>query len=384
MQKITFGQRNQTEPLGSHSKMIIQDIIEAIEAVCPRAYQESYDNSGVQVGDTKREATGALLCVDVTEAVLEEAIRLGCNLVIAHHPILFKPLKRLTGSSYVERCVELAVRHGLVLYAAHTNADNAPQGLNALLAERFGLLNTRPLEPLQGKLLELVTFVPTEYADAVRQALWQAGAGRLGHYDCCSFSHAGIGTFRAAEGANPFVGAISELHHEAEERISLVLPAYRQGAVLQALHAAHPYELPAVSLIPLANDHPSAGGGIVGDLPSPISEREMLLHIKEVFGLKVLSHSAWRERPLRRMAICGGSGAFMWRRAAQEGADLFLTGEAKYNDFFDAGEHLLLVTIGHYESEEVANELFMRIISQKFPTFATHKSSVATNPVNYL
>ncbi len=375
------------KPIGAQRPirtMTIQEIIDTIEAVCPRAYQENYDNSGVQVGDTRRMATGALLCVDVTEAVLEEAIRLGCNLVIAHHPLLFKPLKRLTGSSFIERCVQMAVRHDLVLYAAHTNADNAPQGLNAVLAERFGLTQTQPLEPLQGQLMELVTFVPSEHTEAVRQALWRAGAGRLGNYDCCSYSHSGVGTFRAGAGANPFVGTIGELHREEEERLSVILPAYRQGAVMQALRTAHPYELPAVSLIPLANEHPTAGGGIVGDLPEAMSEREMLLHIKEVFGLKVLAHSAWRERPVKRMAICGGSGAFMWKRAAQLGADLFLTGEAKYNDYFDAGEHLLLVTIGHYESEEVANELFMRIISQKFPTFATHRTTAGTNPINYL
>lgn len=364
--------------------MIIQDIINAIEAVCPLAYQENYDNSGVQVGDTRQEATGALLCVDVTEKVIDEAIQRGCNLIIAHHPLLFKPLKRITGSTYVERCVQKAIQKGIVLYAAHTNADNSPLGINALLAERFGLKNTQALEPLQGQLMELVTFVPAQHIDPVRQALWEAGAGAIGDYDCCSFGNLGMGSFRAKPGANPFVGEINELHHEEEIRLSLILPAYKQGAILQALQKAHPYEMPAVSLIPLANEHPSAGGGIVGDLPVAMDEQEMMLHIKSCFNLKNLAHSPRRGKKIKRLAICGGSGAFMWRAAARAKADLFLTGEAKYNDYFDVAEHLLLVTIGHYESEEVANELFTRIISQKFPNFATYKSSIETNPVNYL
>lgn len=364
--------------------MLISDVIACLEEAMPLSWQEDWDNSGLQLGDVQREATGVLLCLDVVPQVLEEAVARGCNLVVAHHPLIFRPLKRIGTDSYIERCIAYAFEHRLCIYSAHTNADNAPLGINSMLAEKLGLLACQTLLPMDGQLLELKTFVPLAQKQQVLEALWQAGAGQQGLYDSCSFSSIGEGTFRAKPGANPYVGAIDELHHEEEAVLTLVLPRHKQRAVLAALMQAHPYEEVAYSIVPLLNKGGDVGTGVLGSLPQACGEEEYLQHLKSLFGLSSLTHSQLRGKAIERVAVVGGSGASFWRAAAAAKADLLLTGEAKYNDYYDAAEHLLLVCIGHYESEEIAKQLFHRIISQKFPNFAVHLSQQTSNPVNYL
>lgn len=364
--------------------LLIRDILCEIERLAPIALQESYDHTGLQVGDVNQPARGALTCVDVTEAVLDEAIAAGCNLIIAHHPLLFHPLRELTGANYVQRCVAKACRHDLVIYAAHTNLDNAAGGVNYKLAELLVLQNTRILRPLSDNLLKLVTFVPESYADTVRAALSDAGAGHIGAYDACSFSAPGEGRFRASEGCRPYVGAVGELHVESEVRVETILPRHLRSAVVHALLAAHPYEEVAYDLYPVVNAWPQAGSGAVGELAEPMSEQDFLHHLKTTLHVPCVRHSALRNRPVRRVALCGGSGAFLWRDAAAAGADVFVTGEAKYNDFFDVEDRLLLAVIGHYESEACTADLLREIISQKHPTFAIRNSKTNTNPIKYL
>lgn len=363
--------------------MKIKDIILALEAELPLWLQESYDNCGLQVGDPDLEATGALLCVDLTEQVVEEAIERGCNLIVAHHPLLFKGLKTIGTGSYIERVVMRAIKADVAIYAAHTNADNAPVGLNALLARDLGLKNLRPLQPLSGKMSELITFVPQDYLEPVQEALWAAGAGRIGAYDKCSFSSSGQGTFRALEGANPFVGEQGELHHESEVRLSVVLASADSSAVIKALHEAHPYEVPAYSLVPLANDYPMAGSGIVGDLAEQELLSDFLDRVKAYFATEKLSYSACdaSAHEVRRVAICSGAGAFLWRAARRASADVLITGEAKYNDYFDVECRPVLATVGHYESECIATRVFGEIISRKFPNFMLFTSQLNSNPI---
>lgn len=362
----------------------IKDILAAIEHYAPLALQDDFDNAGLQVGDAGQPATGALLTLDVTEAVIDEAIVRGCNLIIAHHPLAFHAFKSLTGSTYIERCMMKACKYDLVVYAAHTNLDNAAGGVNYRLAELIGLENVRILKPARGALLKLVTFVPEAYAEATRTALFNAGAGHTGGYDSCSFNLAGEGTFRALEGAHPFVGEVGRLHAGREVRIETVLPAYRQAAVLRALLSVHPYEEPAFDFYPLANQWQQAGSGIVGCLAESEDERDFLLRMKELFQVDCIRHSAFTGRPVREVAVCGGAGAFLAKEAMAYGADVFLTGEAKYNDFYDVDGRILLAAIGHYESEICTKDIFYDIISKKFPTFAVHFSNVNSNPVKYL
>lgn len=364
--------------------MRIREVLQAIEQVAPIALQESFDNTGVQVGDVNQEAKGVLLSIDVTENVILEAISLNCNLIVSHHPIAFRSFKSLTGKTYTERCLILACKHDIVLYAAHTNLDNAFGGINFKLAEMLRLQNVRVLSPLKGNLLKLVTFVPTAYAETVRNSLFNAGAGHIGGYDSCSFNLDGNGTFRAGEEAHPFCGNVGEMHIEQETRVETILPVFKQKDVLRALLAVHPYEEPAYDFYPLANDWNAAGSGVVGTLPEEMEEEEFLYLLKDTFKLASLQHSPYRGTLVRDVAICGGSGAFLIPKAISYGADVFVTGEAKYNDFYDVEDKLLLTTIGHYESEICSKEIFFDVLSKKYPNFAIHKSGFDINPVNYL
>jgi len=364
--------------------MKISQIIETLEDFAPLVLQESFDNSGLQLGDTSQNVKGILLCLDVTEEVLEEALELDCNLVISHHPLLFKPIKKLSGKTYIERCVVKACKNDLVIYAAHTNLDNAFGGLNFYLAEKLGLQNLRILSPQKEGLLKLVTFVPEAHAETVRSALFGAGAGCIGNYDSCSFNASGWGTFRAGEQAHPFVGNPGELHTEPEIRIETIVPIQKKSSVLRTLLAVHPYEEPAYDFYPLANEWNKTGSGVVGELPYPEEEEAFLQRLKTNFKLQSVKHSHFTGKEIREVALCGGNGAFLIPDAINYGADIFITGEAKYNDYYDVENRILLAVIGHYESEIITKELFYDIISKKITTFAVHFSTTNSNPVNYL
>jgi dinuclear metal center YbgI/SA1388 family protein len=364
--------------------MKISEIISELESIAPLFLQEDFDNSGLQTGNPQREITGVLVCIDVTEAVLYEAINLGCNLVISHHPLIFRPLKKITGGNYIERCVEIACKHDITIYACHTNLDNATEGVNFYIAKKLGLQNIRTLSPKKNSLLKLSVFVPVNYAETVRNALFAAGAGHTGNYDSCSFNTEGNGTFRAGEDANPFVGNRGELHTEHETCIETIVPKGRKSAVIRALLDTHPYEEPAFDLCPLANEWSSVGSGAVGELPEDENETVFLQKIKSTFGLDVLKHSPLTGKNIRRVALCGGSGAFLIQEAIAAGAGIFITGEAKYNDFYDVEDRILLAVAGHYETEVCTKQLFYDVIQKKNTNFAVHFSKVDSNPVSYM
>ncbi len=364
--------------------MRIKEIISFIEQIAPLPLQESFDNSGVQVGDINKEANAALLCIDITEEVIDEAISLGCNLIISHHPLAFRPFKSLTGRNYIERCMMKACKYDMVIYSAHTNLDNAKEGINKFLANIIGLEQIRILDPQQNKLLKLVTFVPVDYLDIVKSALFNAGAGNIGQYDSCGYHILGEGTFRAGENSNPFCGSVGELHTEREYRLEVILPSYKQLDVQRALLAVHPYEEPAFDFYPLINTWAEAGSGIVGLLPEPLEEDEFLYILKDKLRLNLIQHSRYTGRKIKDVAICSGSGAFLLPKAINYGADIFITGEAKYNDYYDVEDKILLATIGHYESEIYTKDLFYEFLSKKYPNFALNKSGYDENPVKYL
>lgn len=364
--------------------MKIREIISSIEEFAPLSLQESYDNSGLQLGDVEQHVTGILLCLDVTEEVIDEAIELECNLVISHHPLLFKPVKSLTGKTYIEKSIIKACRCQIAVYTAHTNLDNTFGGVNYKLAEKIGLQNVRILSPKENELLKLVTFVPAAQAVQVRKALFNAGAGQIGNYDSCSYNLEGEGSFRAGKNTNPFCGEIGELHFEKEVRIETILPVYKKNTVLRALLLAHPYEEPAYDLYPLKNIYNRAGSGIMGELPAEENEIEFLQRIKDIFRLNCMQYSALRQKKIRKVAVCGGNGAFLIPEAVRQGADIFITGEAKYNDFYDVEKNILLAVIGHYESEICTKEIFFEIITKKITNFAIHFSNVNSNPINCL
>ena len=365
-------------------KMKIKEIVSALERFAPLPLQDGFDNAGLQIGLTDAEATGALLCLDVTEAVLDEAIASGCNLIISHHPLIFKGYKSITGKDYVERCILKAIKNDIVIYSAHTNLDNAPGGVNFKIAEKIGLKNVRILDPKESSLIKLVTFVPSAQAEEVRNALFTAGCGCIGNYDSCSYNTEGEGTFRAQEGSHPFCGTVGELHHETEVRIETILPEYKKGEVIRALLSKHPYEEPAYDLYPLHNSWAQVGSGIVGELEEPESELEFLKRIKRIFEVGCLKHNKLTGRLIQKVSLCGVAGAFLIPQAVRSGADVFITGEIKYHDYFGRETDILLAEIGHYESEQYTKEIFYSIIRDLFPNFALQFSKVNTNPIKYL
>jgi dinuclear metal center YbgI/SA1388 family protein len=363
--------------------MTVGDIIGWLETLAPPSLAESYDNVGLMTGDRSRPCHRVLLCLDVTEAVLEEAVQKGCDLIVSHHPPIFGNLRRVTEEEPTGRLLAHAIRSGLSLYAIHTNLDNVIGGINGWLADAFGLVDRSVLQPIPGRLLKLHTFVPEGHLPAVRKALFDAGAGHIGNYSDCSFSTGGTGTFRAGEGADPWVGAIGEDHQEPEQRLEVVLPAWRERRVVAALHAAHPYEEVAYDIVRLENTVHSLGAGLVGRLPEPLAEADLLRIVQERCGNPCIRHSRTTGRTVHRLALCGGAGAFLIPAALSSGADAYLTADLKYHDFFLPDGRMLLADIGHFESEQGFVEGIHRYLAEKFPTFAVRKSATATNPVNY-
>jgi dinuclear metal center YbgI/SA1388 family protein len=362
----------------------IVDIIKVLEAWAPPALQESYDNVGLLTGDRSDRCTGVLCCLDVTEQVIDEALQKGCNLVVAHHPLIFRGIKKLSGGTGVERALIKAIKNELAIYAIHTNLDNVLSGVNGKIASLLSLQRSRVLLPKETTLRKLVTYVPLQHTEPVRQALFDAGAGQIGNYSECSFSVAGEGTFTPGAAARPFVGANGQRHQEKENRLEVLFPVYLQGALLEALRKAHPYEEVAYELLPLDNANQTLGAGLIGELAEPVEEAVFLAQLANRFGARQVRHSPLLGRPIRRVALCGGAGSFLIPNALSAGSDLFITADLKYHDFFLADGRMILVDIGHFESEQFTIELLADHLAEKFHNFAVLKTSINTNPVNYL
>ncbi|HWB93584.1 MAG TPA: Nif3-like dinuclear metal center hexameric protein [Puia sp.] len=364
--------------------MQISAVTGFLESLAPSAWQESYDNAGLLTGSGAWECTGILTTLDATEEVVHEAVSRGCNLIVAHHPIIFRGLKALTGRNYIERTVIAAIKQDIAIFAIHTNLDNVVSGgVNGRIAARLGIVGGKPLMPREGVLQKLYCFVPVGHLEAVRAAVFAAGAGHIGGYSECSYSVEGSGTFLGGEGTQPFVGKPGSRHTEKEARLEVVLPAHLSRQVIQAMVAAHPYEEVAYDLIPLANPHPNVGSGLVGELSEPMEETAFLDLIREKFGVPVVRHTRLTGRPVKRVAVCGGAGSFLISKALSTGADFYITADVKYHEFFDANDRLVIADIGHYESEQFTVDLLFEVLREKFRNFAILKSDVKTNPINY-
>ncbi|MBK7383694.1 MAG: Nif3-like dinuclear metal center hexameric protein [Flavobacteriales bacterium] len=361
--------------------MKIKELVAVLEQRAPPSLQEDYDNSGLQVGDPETEVNSALVCLDCTEAVVEEAATLGCGLIISHHPVIFKGLKSLVPRTYVERTVLSALKHGIALYAIHTNLDNVVEGVNGEIAAALGLRPISVLDPKAAQLRKLVVFVPMDHAEKVRNALFAAGAGHVGAYDQCSFNLDGKGTFRAGEGTKPYVGERGERHNEPEVRMEMLYPVYRESSIMSAMRQAHPYEEIAFDLYLLANSHQGIGSGLIGEWEDPLDEQAFLGKLKSTFGLTAIRHSKIQGRSIRRVALCGGSGSFLLEKAVAARADAFVTGDMKYHQFFDVDGRLLLADIGHYGSEQLTPRLIRRWLGEQFPTFAVRLTEIVTDPI---
>ena len=363
--------------------MKISEFILFLESLAHPSLQEHYDNAGLIIGDKNWECKGVICSLDATEEVVHEAIARNCNVVVAHHPIIFGGLKKINGKNYVEKAIITAIKYDVAIYAIHTNLDNVLDGVNGKIASLLGLRNNSVLSPKDGTLKKLFTFVPLNQAKQVRDAIFKAGGGHLGNYSECSFNAEGLGTFKGQEGADPYVGEIGKLHEEDEIKIEVIFPGWLENEIVAAMKVAHPYEEVAYDVLSLANKQKDIGSGLIGELIVPLNEIDFLKHIKEVFHLKIIRHTPLLNKPVKRVAVCGGAGSFLVSRAVAAGADMYITADMKYHEFFDANGRLVIADIGHYESEQFTIDLLAEILEQKFPNFAVLKTEVKTNPVRY-
>lgn len=364
--------------------MLIKDIVKQLELLAPPVYQEDYDNSGLITGQMQQEVKGILISLDCIESVVDEAIRENCNLVVAHHPIVFRGLKRINGSNYIERTIIKAIKHDIALYAIHTNLDNVAGGVNFKIAEKIGLQHVKILAPKKQLLKKLVTFVPSADREKVLGALYKAGAGTIGNYSECSYQLEGTGTFKPNEKANPAIGNAGKRENVAETRIEVILPAFLEGAVISALMNSHPYEEPAYDVLLLENKNMEVGSGAIGTLPTAMTEADFLRHLKSTLELSCIRHTAFTGKEIKKVALCGGSGSFLLRNALGAGADAYVSADFKYHEFFDAENKLIIADIGHYESEKYTKDLLYDFLIEKFSNIAVRLSKIDTNPISYI
>jgi dinuclear metal center YbgI/SA1388 family protein len=362
----------------------IKDAIVAIEQFAPLIYQESYDNSGLIVGDRNANLLGVIISLDVTELVLEEAISKGCNLVVCHHPIIFSGLKKITGNTYVERIIIKAIKNDIAIYAAHTNLDNAFKGVNAKIAHKLGLTQTEILSPVTNTLIQMYAYVPVTHQNIVMEALFNAGAGQIGAYSECSFSQLGVGTFKPGLGANPKIGQTNGARENVEEvKLEFLVDIACKNQVVDALLSQDYYEETAYGVIPLANANQTIGAGMIGYLPEPLEMMDFLDYLKQKMDVHTIRHTSTIGKKIHKVAICGGSGSFLLKNAISKSADAYISADFKYHEFFDADNKILITDIGHFESEQHTKEIFYAILNEKFPNFAIHYSGVNTNPIHY-
>lgn len=358
------------------------EIVDLFENYAPSAWQESYDNSGLVTGEMDMTISKILITLDVTEAVVDEAIEKQCNMIISHHPLIFKGVKSLTGGGYIERSIVKAIKNDIAIYSAHTNIDSVPNGVSGKMYDILNLKNRSVLSPKTSSLIKLISYIPEESLATVREALFSAGAGKIGLYDNCSYSSDGEGTFRANKECTPYVGNIGELHKERECRLEVIVERYKIDSVVKALKRSHPYEEVAYDITPIENSHPLIGIGMVGELEEEVDELTFLNLVKEKFKCPVIKHSPLFGKRIKRVALCGGSGSSLINRAISSSADIYITGDITYHQFFDTKNRIIIADIGHYESEQFSKELFYDILIKKFPNFAILLSEVNSNPVN--
>lgn len=362
--------------------MKVIDVCRSMEAWAPLAWQESYDNAGLLVGDPQMSVTGILISLDCTEEIVEEAVQNGCNMIVSHHPIIFKGLKSLTGKNYVERTVIKALQHSVALYASHTNLDHAPKGVSYHLAQKLGIQG-QVLLAAKDNLKQLTYYVPTSHQAEVREALHAAGAGNIGEYSECSFSAEGIGRFTPSENANPTLGQKEQATEVPEVKVEMIFPSYLETSVLTSLKKAHPYEEVAHSIHHISNTWQEVGTGYIGELLEAMEADDFIQFVKKSLDLSVIRHSPIVAKKIKKVALCGGAGSFLISEAKRQGADVFLTGDLKYHEFFDAENSCMLCDIGHYESEVMIKDAIHDYLSKIFSTFAVLKCKTLTNPVKY-
>ncbi len=363
--------------------MIIKEIISVLEEMAPTAYAEDFDNVGLLVGNQNEICTGVLVCHDALEEVIDEAIANNCNMVVCFHPILFSGLKKITGKNYVERAVLKAIKNDIAIFAVHTALDNHKEGVNKIMCNALGLTQTKILIPKEKFIKKLTTYTVPNNVDAVKHALFLAGAGAIGNYSECSFTSTGTGSFKPNTLANPTVGKQDVLEETEEIKIEVIFEKHLESKIIQALLKAHIYEEVAYQIVSLDNAHQEIGLGMIAELPQEMEETEFLQLVKDKMECGGIRHSALLGKKIKKVAVLGGSGSFAIKAAISQGADAFLTADLKYHQFYEAENKLLLCDIGHFESERFTKNYIFDYITKKIRNFAIILSQENTNPVKY-
>jgi len=363
--------------------MIVKDITNLLEELAPLAYAEDFDNVGLLVGDDQAQVSGVLVTLDTLENVVDEAIAKNCNLIVSFHPIIFNGLKKITGANYVQRVVVKAVQNNISIYSMHTALDNSKYGVNAKIGEVLGLTNTKILIPQKGTIKKLSTYVPKAAAEKLKEALFAAGAGNIGQYSHCSFSVEGTGSFKAGENSNPTLGEIGKIHSEEECQIHMTFEKAFEHQIIKALHAHHPYEEVAYEVHTLENYNQNIGIGLIGSLEKEMNEATFLAFVKEKMNATCIRHSKFLNKPIKKVAVLGGSGSFAIHAAKAANADIFITADLKYHQFYEAEDSMIIADIGHYETEQFTKNLLVDYLTKKIPNFAIRLSESKTNPIQY-
>ena len=366
------------------AKMKIKQVTDILEELAPLAHAEDFDNVGLLVGDAQTEVQGILVTLDTLENVVDEAIATDCNLIVSFHPIIFGGLKKLTGRNYVERIVIKAIQNGIAIYSMHTALDNVQDGVNGKICEILGIVHPKILIPKKGTIEKLVTYVPQKDAEALRTSLFEAEAGNIGQYSDCSFSTQGIGSFKAGEQAHPVKGEIGKIHYEEETQVNIIYSKRHRSGILKTLFKNHPYEEVAYELFALQNIDQNIGMGMVGELSEPVNETQFLQSIKQKMNVSVVRHSRLLGQKVSKIAVLGGSGAFAIEAAKASGAQVFITADIKYHEFYKAEDKIVIADIGHYETEQFTKTLLVDYLTKKIPNFAIRLSESKTNPITYL
>jgi dinuclear metal center YbgI/SA1388 family protein len=364
--------------------MKIKEILSILEEMAPLAYAEDFDNVGLLVGNQDHEATGILVCHDALESVIDEAIAKNCNVVVCFHPILFSGLKKITGKNYVERAIIKAIKNEIAIYAVHTALDNHKKGVNKIFCDALGLINTKILIPKPNFIQKLITYTIPENVEKLRNALFDAGAGKIGNYEDCSFSSKGLGTYMGNEDSNPEIGERFEFVEAEEIKIEVIFEKHLQAKIVKALFSNHVYEEVAYEIYDLQNTHQNSGLGMIGELEKPMNEADFLSFVKNKMQCGNIRHSAFLGKSIQKVAVLGGSGSFAIKNALQAKADVFLTSDLKYHNFYEAENQIVLADIGHYESERFTKNYIVDFLKEKITNFAVVLSEENTNPVKYL
>ncbi len=364
--------------------MQLKEIIKHLEQLAPPVYQEAYDNAGLLVGNPNMDVKACLISLDCTEAIIDEAIAKGCNLIISHHPIIFAGLKRLNGKNYTERVVIKAIKNDISLYACHTNLDNMQHGVNAKIAEKLGLKDVSILKPSTNNLMKLYVYMPEQHLEAVQNAFFEVGAGQIGAYSECSFSVLGKGSFKPGIRAQPKVGTAGGKREVGSEvKLEIIYNKHLELNILSTLNNLTFYEEVAYEIIALHNTNNTIGSGIIGTLPQPLSPQEFLKMLKSTMNTQCVRYTPTMAQSISKVALCGGSGSFLLSHAKSAGADAYISADFKYHEFFDAENQILIADIGHYESEQFTSEIFYSYLQKKISNFALHLSTTNTNPIQY-